>query len=266
MVKVMATPYRTASRQFRTAPGLRKYFLFALVALFLGIVMVRGYFSLLDKVWTCPDWLGDDEKRNICFVTCVFGDTVTQVDHPANVEWFAKHWCQTRFMLVTNLPTLPAPGWTKIVQQAPLGRSIVSSTDSDPNSNMKYIVQSREAKFLAWKVLPVNDCGAVFYMDGYLKPRFSWTPSKFKAIVDQVRSHPFGLSQVKQKHFNGLKISTILMNLVRDRKDTADHVNVTLSWLREQGDYQEVMTYYLNKYFGKVPICSFCSFVVCSAV
>mmetsp|Transcript_48304 Transcript_48304/g.117014 ORF Transcript_48304/g.117014 Transcript_48304/m.117014 type:complete len:197 (-) Transcript_48304:39-629(-) len=125
------------------------------------------------------------------------------------------------------------------------------------------IIRSREAKFLGWKVLPVQDCRAVVYMDGYLVPKTSifdfdfnfglCLPTKLQRIVDQVKSHPFGLSQVKQKYFNGLSIPTILNNLVRDKKDTVEHVNTTLQWMMSQDDYKPVMTYYLNKYFAYDP-------------
>lgn len=260
MVTVIATSSRRAGRRLGNAAATFRRLCSpcAVVFLFLGIFLLRGCVSLFHNIWACPASIGG-ENGHICFVTCIFGDSVEQVDHPANVEWFAEHWCDTQFMLVTNLPDLPSPGWTKIVQDIPS----TGASDSQLHSGNSHIVQSREAKFLAWKVLPVQHCSAVFYMDGYLEPRFSWTPSKFRAIVEQVQSHPWGLSQVQQKYFNGLNMSTILNNLVRDRKDTAEHVDVTLSWLREQDDYQEVMTYYLNKYFGKVRALSGCLLFDC---
>jgi len=172
------------------------------------------------------------------------------VDQPANVEWYSKNWCNVQFLLVTNLPTLSSPGWDK---------RVFSSTSND-----NYIVESRQAKFLAWKVLPgvAEQCQAVVYFDGYLKPKIRhrfWelstttTLTKFQTIVRQVQNHPWGLSQVKQKYFNGLSMTTILNNLVRDRKDTVEHVNATITWLKRQDDYEEVMTYYLNKYFAYDP-------------
>jgi hypothetical protein len=155
---------------------------------------------------------------------------------------------------------LPAPGWEIIVFPSLWGPSSSSGSGADGqnnNSNMSnMIIQSREAKFLGWKVLPVQNCGAVMYMDGYLVPQSSYwnlglyTPAKFWNVIEQVQSHPFGLSQVQQKYFNGLSIPTILNNLVRDQKDTVEHVNTTLEWMTSQHDYEPVMTYYLNKYFG----------------
>jgi hypothetical protein len=178
------------------------------------------------------------------------------------VQWYADHWCHVQFLLVTNLPTLSAPGWTRIVQtsiptttrpQTTENEKEISTTAAETETANSFIVQSREAKFLAWKVLPnVNkDCAAVVYMDGYLKPKFSLWPEKFEKVVEQVKHHPWGLSQVKQKYFNGLTMSTILHNLVRDGKDTTEHVNATYRWLTQQDDFQEIMTYYLNKYFGE---------------
>lgn len=184
------------------------------------------------------------DEKDICFVTCIFGDSVDQVDHPANVEWFANHWCNTRFFLVTNLPTLPAPGWTMLqLSSSPLkNKDAVVSQD-------EYIVQSRYAKFLGWKVLPISGCQTVIYMDGYLQPKY-FTYQKFQTISRSLQGSYWGLSQVKQKYFNGLTMETILNNLVKDGKDTVEHVHTTLAWFQAQEDYQNGMTYYLNKYFG----------------
>ncbi|OEU11329.1 hypothetical protein FRACYDRAFT_245639 [Fragilariopsis cylindrus CCMP1102] len=213
--------------------------------------------------------LGDNEEKesdnknkkdilDICFLTSIFGENVKDVDRPANVDWFTHHWCHVRFLLVTNLPDLSAPGWTKI-----------------------NIIQSRHAKFLAWEVLSdivPNHCAAVVYMDGYLTPvrymnwrslvmsiLISYTPSfwyyrskvppplKFQNIIRQVQDHPYGLSQVKQKYFDGLPMTTLLRNLVRDRKDTIEHVDTTLQWFQSRSDFQEITPYYLNKYFAYDP-------------
>ena len=210
-----------------------------------------------------------DRTTDLCFVTCIFGDSIDIVDHPGNVEYFSNYWCNARFLLVTNLHNLPAPGWEKVILKTSTvpssggsssSSSVLSKSEETSNSN-NMIIQSREAKFLGWKVLPVQDCRAVVYMDGYLVPKTStifdfdfnfglYVPTKLQRIVDQVKSHPFGLSQVKQKYFNGLSIPTLLNNLVRDKKDTVEHVNATLQWMVSQDDYQPVMTYYLNKYFG----------------
>jgi hypothetical protein len=256
-----------------------------------------------DPLWTtCPTKSNAGDKQqsgsdDICFVTCIFGDNIDVVDRPANVEWFDWYWCHTRFLLATNLPDLPAPGWTKIVANA--NTTAITVAEAGGNTTMdatqKHIVQSRHAKFLAWEALPLivpKNCAAVVYMDGYLAPvrytswwsflsalvskppwspasplflgSFPWNrrstnnqvppPPKFQALVQQVRNHPWGLSQVKQKYFDGLPMTTLLRNLVRDRKDTKEHVENTLRWFRSQnttGNFQEIMPYYLNKYFGK---------------
>mmetsp|Transcript_17485 Transcript_17485/g.38247 ORF Transcript_17485/g.38247 Transcript_17485/m.38247 type:complete len:437 (-) Transcript_17485:1257-2567(-) len=247
----------------------------------------------------------NDEDNDICFVTCIFGENVRDVDHPANVDWFKKHWCHTRFLLVTNLPDLPAPGWTKIVSQTATGgrdgyttntRAAASDNNNQVEITKNHIIQSRHAKFLAWDVLTditPKHCAAVVYTDGYLIPKrytnrrsflvsiffsspwspssplFGWLPripgvgkhrpqipppAKFQNIVRQVRSHPWGLSQVKQRYFDGLPMTTLLNNLVRDRKDTKEHVEKTLEWFRAQTtDFREIMPYYLNKYFAYDP-------------
>jgi hypothetical protein len=241
--------------------GLMRTFI---VALFL-VVFVPSLIEIIPKTYQtkhCPSTTGiqkHPQQQDICFVTCIFGQNISEVDQPANVEWYVNHWCNVQFLLVTNLPTLPAQGWTKIVHQ---GRTLSNSNSTSRSRN--FIMESREAKFLGWKVLPKvsEQCAAVVYMDGYLQPKRSWwwwwwsqqsTLAKFHDVVDQVKHHPWGLSQVKQAYFNGLSTTTILQNLIRDRKDTIDHVNATLSWLKQQDDYEEVMTYYLNKYFAYDP-------------
>jgi hypothetical protein len=200
---------------------------------------------------SCQNDRDSQKPQDICFVTCIFGKDLSEVDQPANVEWYTQHWCDVQFLLVTNLPTLPARGWNKTIMM----------NNNNDNETANFIVQSREAKFLGWKVLPhlTKQCAAVVYMDGYLQPKkgqWWWQPStlsKFRAIADQVHHHPWGLSQVKQAYFNGLPTTTILQNLVKDRKDTVEHVNATMTWLQQQDNYQEVVTYYLNKYFAYNP-------------
>jgi hypothetical protein len=184
--------------------------------------------------------LENNNKQDLCFVTSIFGDSVAEVDHPANVEWFADHWCNTQFWLVTNLEDLPAPGWTKLDV----------STNPDIFS-LNNIVQSRYAKFLAWQVIPtINQCQTVIYMDGYLQPHYR-ALSKFRKVSKELQTSEWGLAQVLQPYFNGLTMEAILKQLTEAGKDTTENANATLEWMREQEDYQDVMPYYLNKYLGK---------------
>ena len=265
-----------------------------------------------EPIWTScsPNTLGDKEKESdnnnkkdildICFLTSIFGENVNDVDRPANVDWFNHHWCHVRFLLVTNLPDLSAPGWTKIVSPsssssssnnsstistdtiaaATAATTTINATTIIINKTKKNIIQSRHAKFLAWEVLSgivPNHCAAVVYMDGYLTPvrYMNWRssfmsiiisytpfsyyrskvppPLKFQNIIRQVQDHPYGLSQVKQKYFDGLPMTTLLRNLVRDRKDTIEHVETTLQWFQSRSDFQEITPYYLNKYFAYDP-------------
>jgi hypothetical protein len=267
-------------------------------------------------IWTsCPNNDGEEEidsdnkkdkdknKKEICFLTSIFGENVDVVDRPANVDWFNHHWCHVRFLLVTNLSDLSAPGWTKIVSSP---SSTSSSSSFNNNSTISIdtgatatttinattviidktknnIIQSRHAKFLAWDVdvlsdIVPNHCAAIVYMDGYLMPvrytnwrslltsiiisyatPFSYhkiqipPPLKFQNIIRQVQDHPYGLSQVKQKYFDGLPMTTLLRNLVRDRKDTTEHVETTLRWFHSRTDFHEITPYYLNKYFAYDP-------------
>jgi len=261
-------------------------------------------------LWTSCPASGETNPGDgdICFVTCIFGQNANDVDQPANVEWFDRHWCHARFLLVTNLPDLPAPGWTRIVSPSPAeteaaatprGRDLHATNTTflfgrrktAINTTRDHIVGSRHAKFLAWEALPgivLDHCAAIVYMDGYLAPvRYTsrasllvslvsstpWSPAsplfvgslwgagpkippppKFQAIVKQVREHPWGLSQVKQRYFDGLPMTTLLRNILRDRKDTKEHVERTLEWFRSQTtDFREIMPYYLNKYFAYDP-------------
>ena len=207
-------------------------------------------------LWTILQWCLFDpgmillsscplDERDICFVTSIFGDSIDQVDRPANVKGFLRRWCNVQFWLATNLPDLPAPGWTTFTMTTP--------------PNHSHIVQSRETKFLGWKVLQpqVQQCSVVIYLDGYLQPK-PFTLRKFRRIAQQVQESYWGLSQVRQKHFNGLSMTTILRNLIRDGKDTSEHVQTTLDWFQQQPDHQEIITYYLNKYFGTFTTASFC--------
>ena len=283
----------------------------SMLILLTGVMMMwrLSSFTVIDSskedntgpLWTtCPakdnentddhDRDGGGAREDICFVTCIFGDNVGEVDRPANVEWFDRYWCYTRFLLVTNLPDLPAPGWKTIVANTTTTTATGSATATDAvETTQRHIVESRHAKFVAWDVLPetTERCSAVVYMDGYLTPvRYTswrsllsaavtappWSPAsplfpgslwgtsprvppppKFQSVVRQVRNHPWGLSQVKQKYFDGLPMTTLLRNLVRDRKDTEEHVEATLGWFRSQAaeDFDEIMPYYLNKYFGE---------------
>jgi len=205
-----------------------------------------GCLVLVCCLWTCFRLYQDpfascptNNERDICFVTCIFGNSIEEVDHPANVQWFETRWCHTEFWLVTNLADLPAPGWTKIL------------FDTDPR--LSHIVQSRHAKFLGWKVLQpqVQSCKAVIYMDGYLQPKASL--SRFQKIAKDVQTSHWGLAQVEQPYYRGSTMESILNQLVVDRKDTKEHVQGTLEWFQQQDDYQDVMTYYLNKYFAYNP-------------
>ena len=95
----------------------------------------------------------------------------------------------------------------------------------------------------------------VVYLDGYLSPKHSYlsnTLSKFQKLADRVEESKWGLAQVQQPYFNGLTMTEIFEKTILDKgKDTSEHANTTLAWLQKQDDYQDIMTYYLNKYLGK---------------
>jgi hypothetical protein len=225
------------------------------------IILVTFSISLLlhqlSTLQNCPITPAG-QPSDICFLTCIFGDDASKVDQPANVEYFVNNWCNVQFILVTNLSKLQSTGWTK---------KVIETTTSSKN----YVVQSREAKFLSWKVFPSisRECAVVVYLDGYLKPKMSWHETstqayqKFTNLIQKTKNNYWGLAQVKQQYFNGLEMTTILQNLVKDHKDTIEHVNTTLHWFQQQNDYNKIMIYYLNKYFGTYVHTLLCGCILC---
>jgi hypothetical protein len=177
----------------------------------------------------------------ICFITSIFGSSVEIVDKPPNVENIFKNDTASDydFFLFTNLEKLTSPGWTNIVM-----------TDLPYR---RFITQSRWAKFVGWRHKDLAHCGTVIYTDGYVKPQSKNGLAPFRKIAAQVAQSEVGLAQVTH-NMDGRRISGILNLLVENKKDVAANTEASWKWFQEQPDFNNRIPYYLNKWFGKVPL------------
>jgi hypothetical protein len=187
--------------------------------------------------------VGPDIARNgtgtLCFISCIFGAKVKHADSPRDVrELFSNSTNETAsfdFFLFTNLKDLPAPGWTKVVKKdLPYKR---------------FITQSRWAKFMGWRDEALSHCGTIIYFDGYLRPVDNLR--KFQELASNISKSESGLVQVRHLGLKRRGIEKLLKRIVKNKKDLPVNVNATLKWLREQPDFHDKITYYLNKYLGK---------------
>jgi hypothetical protein len=181
---------------------------------------------------------GADDMRNttLCFVTCIFGADVKHADIPRNVTGiFSNYTSPFDFLLFTNLEDLPAPGWTKIVK-----------TDLPYK---RFITQSRWAKFMGWREEALSHCGTIIYFDGYLRPVNNL--SKFHELAANISKSESGLAAIAHPGLRRRGYEKLLHRIVKHKKDLAVNVNATYKWLREQPDFHDKITYYLNKYLGE---------------
>jgi hypothetical protein len=213
--------------------------------------------------------------KNLCFVSSIFAPSVTSADQPSDVRaalsrMGGRH-CGVHFYLFTNLPTLEAPGWFKLVSpyhppkdndtdKLNHSRSADSSSFSSSSSTSsllqqhpyrRYITQSRWGKFMAWQdPIIQSKCQTVFYMDGYVQP--SASRGRFQQLSQALRKSSYGLAQVLHPTFDGQSLEEIFDGILERRKDNANNTNITLKWLRAQPDMTPTthLRYYLNKYFG----------------
>jgi hypothetical protein len=179
-------------------------------------------------------------NKTICFITSVFGTSVEKADKLPNVEnSFPNDTASDYdFLLFTNLENLTSPGWTNIViMDLPYRR---------------FITQSRWGKFLGWRHKGLSHCGTVIYMDGYVKPQTANGLAPFREVAAQVAQSEVGLAQVTHPLNRRMRnLEKILKEIVKTKKDVPANVNATMQWLREQPDFDNKCTYYLNKWFGK---------------
>jgi hypothetical protein len=175
------------------------------------------------------------KKNKLCFVTSIFAETIAEADTPSDVrEAFMNETSSVDFFLFTNLATLPAPGWTKIVKtDLPYQRLITSS---------------RWGKFMAWREEALSHCQVFIYQDGYMKPKNTLAAWRKKA--DAVVKSKQGIAQVIfGRGSNNMKMQS--QKIIRDKKDLPENVNATLQWMQKHEDFKNDIPFYRNKYFGK---------------
>ena len=182
---------------------------------------------------------------DICFVTSIFAETIQQADQVSNVTELKLSNPTFHYILFTNLLELQGPGW-EIIHQTNLTQEYNIS---------RYITKSRYGKFLAWKVKhPINiqeQCTIVFYMDGYTTPlNTRHAVQRFHRSIPLITSNVYGLGQYTK---TGSKIDRLSSGLITNQKDTLHNVNLTMTWLRNQGDYSNQCTIYINRHFAYDP-------------
>jgi len=177
------------------------------------------------------------ERIDICFVSSIYGKSNKATDKPGDFRDFSINSATShRFFLYTNLPSIEAPGWTKIVK------------------DLKYrrlITQSRWGKFMSWKDPEIQGCKTVFYFDGYFAPQNN--PSGFLHMSAAIHDSEVGFAQVNHpfdKHRTPLQEFEGILEL---KKDIPSNVEKSIEWLNAQPDFYNNCTLYANWYFGFDP-------------
>jgi hypothetical protein len=185
-----------------------------------------------------PYTLRRPNATNLCFVTSVFAENVTLADRPSNVlDWLEAYPDKVKFYMYTNIPELATEGWTSVYKNF---------------SYRRYITQSRWGKFLAWQdELIQENCHAVFYVDGYIRPNVAQA-STFFDVANKVRESKDGLAQFKHKRAKK-GISYEFLRILMKQKDGSDNVMKTIIWLEKQKDFSWDCTLYLNTYIAYNP-------------
>lgn len=169
----------------------------------------------------------------LCFLTSVFALDLESADKVGNMTIHRTDNPDFQYILFTNLQNLPSPGWKKVVL-----------------SNLPYrrlITQSRWPKFVPWQHEDtLRECRMIIYMDGYTMPINTPEAKRdFLTAAGLVKEHPFGLGQYPKR---GSRVRKLAKGLVELGKDTSENVNFTMSWLRNQPDFRETCTVYLNRH------------------
>jgi len=181
------------------------------------------------------------EYLHICFLTSVYGQWAIHADKLQDVQHdlpFYNH-PHVHFFVWTNLPKLPANGWTKVLelyQGLPFQR---------------YITQSRHIKFWAWNnTRIVQHCQVVFYMDsiGHIVGSFQ----EFQSVAQQIYNSPQGHAQYL--HRGGGGAWGELRRIEVFHKDVPENIQATKAWLQQQPDFRPPShhncTLYENRYIG----------------
>eukprot|EP00541_Cyclophora_tenuis_P009319 CAMPEP_0116576944 /NCGR_PEP_ID=MMETSP0397-20121206/20842_1 /TAXON_ID=216820 /ORGANISM="Cyclophora tenuis, Strain ECT3854" /LENGTH=227 /DNA_ID=CAMNT_0004106099 /DNA_START=456 /DNA_END=1139 /DNA_ORIENTATION=+ len=149
-----------------------------------------------------------------------------------DVATLARNNPSFRYFVFTNLKDLNAPGWI------PITKNLDGLT--------RMITKSRYGKFLAWKDALLTNCEVVFYLDGWYTIHKSSVT--YRRIANEVKSHPSGMGQYLHPSEGG--ITREMEKIVRLRKDTAENMNKTIAWLKQQPDFSENCTLYTNYAFA----------------
>lgn len=113
------------------------------------------------------------------------------------------------------------------------------------------ITASRYPKFLAWKNPIIREkCVTVFYLDASSRPKkellsilHDW---KMKVLESDIGfATPIHPTSLEKEYFIENEMETI----VYSKKDTAENINRTLSWMKTQPDYKADIKVFENTYF-----------------
>lgn len=177
---------------------------------------------------------------SICFITAEFADSIEDADTLAVVDEPMRR-DPPRHFVFTNLPSLQADGWEKIVL-----------TDTDVPFR-RQITKSRWPKFQGWRHARVKErCQIIFYGDAYF-----YNPTNetlWTLMAQQIQDSDVGLMQQKQpgrREIDGPVRE--LLGAVQVHKLSAEAADITIAWLRNRTDYRERTPVYKNALFGYNP-------------
>ena len=183
----------------------------------------------------------EQAQPEICIVTALYGDHVEQFDSlPEPPKPFRKQ-SDFRFYVFTNQP-LYRPPWPWIP---------ISSTTGLQLSNLtRWVTKSRYGKFLAWREPHLERCKCILYQDAIISIKGS--PDWFRHISKVVSKSPIGLMQNPNPYARaGLRDEFRV--IVQMRKDSAEHVNASLTWLLQQPDFEDSIVVFGNTFFAYNP-------------
>jgi hypothetical protein len=176
-----------------------------------------------------------EKNTSICFLTSVFGKWASQADRLQNVTKLSFDERLFRFYVFTNLPRLPAPGWTKIVKHYPEYR--------------RFITQSRRPKFLGWQEPRIQqNCQVVFYMDSI--GHVIGSSEDFQQAAHSILKSPIGHAQYLHRGGGGAFGEFRRVEVFG--KDLDANIAASKQWLLAQSDFDRNRncTLYENRYIG----------------
>jgi hypothetical protein len=176
-------------------------------------------------------------RPEICFITSVYSERLESADRVNDVTAQARANPTFRYYTFTNKKHLPTPGWTKLVQSFP--------------QYSRLITQSRWPKFMAWTLPEMQHCGVIFYMDGITYPNINALAYEFRQVAHDILHSKYGIAQYLHKKGGGPLAE--FQRILWAKKDTPDHVLLSIAWLKAQPDFSPNSTLYENRIFGYNP-------------